>query len=80
MAVELARINAELGAMGTFFVLLRGHAYNPASQASQERLAELLSLGQRLAFLRNGIVAVGAAYEHVYMVRRTRRVPCGVFR
>src|SRR4051812_22459491 len=50
MAVELARINAEFGVAGTFFILLRGHAYNPASRRSQERLAELLALGQRLAF------------------------------
>jgi hypothetical protein len=32
-------------------------------------------LGERLAFLFDGIVAVGAAYQHVNMVRRTRRVP-----
>jgi hypothetical protein len=50
MAVELARINADLGVTATFFILLRGHAYNPASRRSQERLAELLTLGQRVAF------------------------------
>lgn len=50
MAVELGRINAELDVSATFFVLLRGHAYNPASRRSQERLAELTKLGQQLAF------------------------------
>ena len=48
MAVSLARVNAELGVTGTFFVLLRGHAYNLLSKTSLERLAELVSLGQRL--------------------------------
>jgi hypothetical protein len=50
MAVELARINAQLGVTGTFFILLRGPAYNAATRRSQERLAELLTLGQRIAF------------------------------
>jgi hypothetical protein len=48
--VELARINAEHQVMGTFFILLRGHAYNPASTRSQQRIRELLGLGQRVAF------------------------------
>ena len=48
MAVQLARVNAELDVSGTFFILVRGHAYNPMSRASLARLAELLHLGQRL--------------------------------
>lgn len=48
MALNVARVNAELGVPGTFFVLLRGHAYNPLSKTSLERLRELVSLGQRL--------------------------------
>ena len=35
-----------------------------------------IRFGERLAFLCDGIVAVDAAYQHVNMVRRTRRVPC----
>jgi hypothetical protein len=49
MAVELARVNAELGVAGTFFILARGHAYNPMSRASVARIEELASLRQRLA-------------------------------
>jgi hypothetical protein len=48
MAVRLARVNAELGIVGTFFILARGHAYNPMSRASVERIEELVVLGQRL--------------------------------
>ena len=48
MAVELARVNAELGVAGTFFILARGHAYNPTSRASAERIEALVTLGQRL--------------------------------
>jgi hypothetical protein len=48
MAVELARVNAELGVAGTFFILLRGHAYTALSPKSTERISELASLGQRL--------------------------------
>jgi hypothetical protein len=48
MAVRLARANAELGIAGTFFILARGHAYNPMSRTSVERIEELVSLGQRL--------------------------------
>lgn len=48
MAVELGRVNAELGVAGTFFILLRGHSYNPLSKTSLQRLHELVSLGQRL--------------------------------
>lgn len=48
MALGLGRVNAELGVTGTFFVLLRGHAYNPLSRTSIERFSELASLGQRL--------------------------------
>ncbi|MEA2657319.1 MAG: hypothetical protein QOI23_2684 [Chloroflexota bacterium] len=48
MALRLARVNADLGVAGTFFVLLRGHAYNPLSKTSLVRLTELVSLGQHL--------------------------------
>jgi hypothetical protein len=48
MAVILARVNAELGVSGTFFILVRGHSYNPLSPRSQARIAELLAAGQRL--------------------------------
>jgi hypothetical protein len=48
MAVELARVNAELGVAGTFFILARGHAYNPTSRASVERIEALVTLRQRL--------------------------------
>jgi hypothetical protein len=48
MAVSLARVNAELGVTGTFFILLRGHSYNPLSATSLERVSELALLGQRL--------------------------------
>jgi hypothetical protein len=49
MALQLARVNAELGAGGTFFILLRGHAYNPLSSTSMVRLHDIVGLGQRLA-------------------------------
>ena len=48
MAVCLARVNSELGVTGTFFILLRGHSYNPLSATSLERVSELVSLRQRL--------------------------------
>jgi len=48
MAVSLARVNSELGVTGTFFILLRGHSYNPLSATSLERVSELVLLGQRL--------------------------------
>jgi hypothetical protein len=48
MALRLARVNADLGVAGTFFVLLRSHAYNPLSKTSLVRLNELVSLGQHL--------------------------------
>ena len=48
MAVSLARANAELGVAGTFFILLRGHSYNPLSPTSMKRLDELASQGQHL--------------------------------
>ena len=52
------------------------HGVDALGQLALQRLERGTLLGQRLAFLRDGIVAVGAAYEHVHMVRRTRRVPC----
>jgi len=60
MAVRLARVNAEVGLAGTFFVLLRGHSYNALSPRSAERLAELTSLGQHL-----GLHAPGTSEEHL---------------
>jgi hypothetical protein len=48
MALRLAALNADMGVIGTFFVLLRGHAYNPVSKASLERLDKMASFGQRL--------------------------------
>ena len=49
MAVELARVNAELGVAGTFCVLPRSAIYNLASPSAQMLLAELRGLGQHLA-------------------------------
>jgi hypothetical protein len=60
MAVTLARVNAELGVTGTFFILLRGHAYNPLSATSMERVNELVLLGQRL-----GLHVSGQKDDHI---------------
>src|SRR5712691_5009043 len=60
MAVSLARVNAELGVTGTFFILLRGHAYNPLSATSMERVNELVLLGQRL-----GLHVSGQKEDHI---------------
>lgn len=48
MALELARVNSELQVSGTFFILVRGHSYNPLARTSLDRLTELVALGQRL--------------------------------
>jgi hypothetical protein len=67
MAVMLARVNAELGVAGTFFVLLRGHSYNALSPRSAERLSELTSLGQRIGLHARGTSEDRLAPDFAYM-------------
>jgi hypothetical protein len=49
-AHRLAVVNREEGVSATYFVLLRSHAYNLASDHSQAVLAKLRELGQRVGF------------------------------
>jgi len=50
MALELARVNADLGVAGTFFVLLHSHSYNLLSAGVLATVREIHSLGQHIAF------------------------------
>jgi hypothetical protein len=50
LAARIAEINHDEGVGATFFVLLRGHAYNLASRRSVELVERLQSLGQRVGF------------------------------
>lgn len=67
MAVALGRVNADLGVAGTFFVLVRGHAYNPLAPTSLELLAELSSLGQRVGLHIPGANARDLATDFDYL-------------
>jgi hypothetical protein len=49
LALELARVNAEMKVAGTFFVLLRSHAYNLLSSSSREIVRKIHELGQHIA-------------------------------
>ena len=49
LALELARVNAEMKVAGTFFVLLRSHAYNLLSASSQAIVRKIHELDQRVA-------------------------------
>jgi hypothetical protein len=46
LALDLARVNAQLGVSGTFLVMLRSHAYNALSPQSLAVLHQLVALGQ----------------------------------
>lgn len=48
MAVELAKVNADLGVGGTFFVLLRGESYNLLGSRAYDLVSEVVGLGQRI--------------------------------
>jgi hypothetical protein len=50
MAVELARINADLGIRGSFMLLLRSATYNLLSPVSLAAARELIDLGQSIGF------------------------------
>jgi hypothetical protein len=75
MALRLARVNAELGVAGTFFVLLRGHAYNPLSKASMQRLNEIVSLGQHLGLHVPAGSEAGLASDFKYLASQLRLDP-----
>ncbi len=45
-AAELAKINSEVGLRGTFFVLLRSHAYNAFSPTSKRYLEQIAACQQ----------------------------------
>lgn len=47
-AVEVARIEAQIGVSSTYFVLLTSDYYNPLSSTSRKMLEELLKLGHSL--------------------------------
>jgi hypothetical protein len=49
MALELARVNADLGVQGTFCVLLRSQVYNLLSPWSQSLVNQIHDLGQHIA-------------------------------
>lgn len=49
LAHRLARVNAEMKVAGTFFVLLRSHAYNLLSDSSQAIVRRIHELGQQVA-------------------------------
>jgi hypothetical protein len=49
MALELARINAELGVQGTFCILLRSQVYNALSEWSRNLTVQIHKLGQHIA-------------------------------
>lgn len=49
MGLELARVNAELGVRGTFFVQLRSQLYNLLSAWSRGTVKEIHELGQTIA-------------------------------
>jgi hypothetical protein len=46
LALELAKVNAEMNVRGTFFLLLRSHAYNLLSASSQVIVRQIVELGQ----------------------------------
>ena len=48
MGLELARVNAELGVAGTFFLLLQSQIYNLLSHRSQHIVRQLHGLGQHI--------------------------------
>ncbi|MGI8837257.1 MAG: hypothetical protein ACR2H4_11555 [Pyrinomonadaceae bacterium] len=48
MALELARVNADLGVAGTFFALLHSHSYNLMCASAQRIVKEIHSLGQHI--------------------------------
>ena len=49
MALELARVNAELGVQGTFCILLRSQIYNALSEWSRNLTKQIHQLGQHMA-------------------------------
>ena len=49
LALELAKVNTELEVSGTFFVLLRSHAYNLLSNSSRALVQKIHELGQHVA-------------------------------
>jgi hypothetical protein len=49
LGLELAKVNAELKVSGTFFVLLRSHAYNLLSNSSRTIVRKIHELGQHVA-------------------------------
>ncbi|MFN2533463.1 MAG: hypothetical protein ABR555_19445 [Pyrinomonadaceae bacterium] len=59
LALELAKVNAEMNVPGTFFVLLRSHAYNLLSASSQAIVKEIYELGQHVAL--HAVVDVSAS-------------------
>ncbi len=75
MAVKLGRVNAELGVAGTFFILLRGHAYNALSAKSIERMSELTSLGQRLGLHEPATQEVDLAADFAYFSSQAQLDP-----
>ncbi len=50
MALQLARVNADTGVLGTFCLLLRSQVYNLLSPWSKRAVREIHGLGQRVAF------------------------------
>lgn len=49
LACRLAEVNAEMKVAGTFFVLLRSHAYNLMSSSSRALVRKIHELGQHVA-------------------------------
>jgi hypothetical protein len=73
-ALELARIEAELGVLATYFVMLRSPVYNLFSRASQDLVCEILGLGHRLGLHYDPAYPTGGGRSHTAQIEVERRV------
>lgn len=48
LALEMAKVNAEVGVSGTFFLLLRANLYNLMAPRNIDRVKAMVALGQRV--------------------------------